>query len=292
MPARPPVSRLALLVASVAVTALPAAPSLAETKATAPVAAPARGAGDAASAAASGAAAQATTGGEKRAPVRAARKIAPNAPFTGADIETATYDGSDLPNGRSPITAKVQVLLDRSGISPGVTDGFKGGMSESALRAFERQRGLPIDGLLDADVWAQLQAFAAPRSEGLWREVRAGIADSIEQAGGSTSEAYTELGNELRATLPGGAKVRFVGVDGPRWFLRGVLAEDAVSDEAVAADFVDILRGTVVNRGESAMPPREVLVLSTPSSDPEDVEVEESEDLNPFERGPEITEVR
>ena len=82
-------------------------------------------------------------------------------PFTAAQIEAATYDGGDLPKGRSALTTKVQVLLDRSGISPGVIDGFKGGMSQSAIMAFERRSGLPIDGVMDPHVWNLLQSFAA-----------------------------------------------------------------------------------------------------------------------------------
>ncbi|MTE00461.1 L,D-transpeptidase family protein [Paracoccus sp. YIM 132242] len=82
-------------------------------------------------------------------------------PFLAADVEAASYDGGDLPSGRSALTTKVQVLLDRSGISPGVIDGFKGGMSQSALMAFERRSGLPIDGVMDPHVWNLLQSFAA-----------------------------------------------------------------------------------------------------------------------------------
>lgn len=84
----------------------------------------------------------------------------PSLPFTGDDIEAAAFAGGDLPPGRSALTAKVQILLDRSGISPGVVDGFKGGMSETAIRAFERKTGLPVDGMMDPAVWAELQAFA------------------------------------------------------------------------------------------------------------------------------------
>lgn len=90
----------------------------------------------------------------------------PDPPFTGAEIEAATFTGQDLPPGRSPLTAKVQVLLDRAGTSPGVTDGFKGAMSRSAIMAFERRMGLPIDGVLDAQVWAALQPWAdAPATQ-------------------------------------------------------------------------------------------------------------------------------
>lgn len=77
------------------------------------------------------------------------------------DIEAATYAGTgELPAGQSALTAKVQILLDRSGVSPGVVDGFRGGMSESAIRAFERMHGLPQDGRLDPHVWALLQQHA------------------------------------------------------------------------------------------------------------------------------------
>ena len=80
----------------------------------------------------------------------------PSLALTAQEIEAATYLGGDLPEDQSALTAKLQILLDRVGISPGVIDGHKGGMSESALRAFEAQRGLPVDGVLDIDVWLAL----------------------------------------------------------------------------------------------------------------------------------------
>ena len=72
------------------------------------------------------------------------------------EIDLATYSGGDLPDGQSALTVKLQVLLDRAGIAPGVIDGYKGGMSESALRAFERREGLTVDGVLDEEVWSAL----------------------------------------------------------------------------------------------------------------------------------------
>lgn len=81
--------------------------------------------------------------------------------MTPADIEAASYPGAgDLPPGQSALTAKLQILLDRAGISPGVVDGFRGGMSESAIRAFERKHGLAQDGRLDPHVWALLEQHA------------------------------------------------------------------------------------------------------------------------------------
>lgn len=83
-----------------------------------------------------------------------------HAAVTAEAIEAATYTGGDLPSGQSALTAKVQVMLDRAGTSPGVIDGVKGGMSRSAIAAFERRSGLPADGMMDAQVWASLMPFA------------------------------------------------------------------------------------------------------------------------------------
>lgn len=73
-----------------------------------------------------------------------------------ADINTAIYIAGVLPDGSSAITAKLQILMDRNGVSPGVIDGVKGEMSESALRGFESREGFAVDGLIDPQVWTAL----------------------------------------------------------------------------------------------------------------------------------------
>lgn len=91
------------------------------------------------------------------------------------------------------------------------------------------------------DSAVQLQAFAAPKNEGIWGEVREEIASGITQQGGIIDEVEGPLGWELRAQVPvqlpdgtnGVQLVRFVGVDGPRWFLRGVISgQGAVQPQA------------------------------------------------------------
>jgi hypothetical protein len=94
------------------------------------------------------------------------------------------------------------------------------------------------------------------------------------------------------------APALFTGVDGPRWFLRAVFSGRAAIDAEAAAPLVDVVRDTVVVRGEAAMAPREMLVLTLPEQGAVAQEADDEpspqrvDDLKPFERGPEITEVR
>jgi lipoprotein-anchoring transpeptidase ErfK/SrfK len=83
----------------------------------------------------------------------AAAAPAPDRTLTAAEIDAATYTGGPMPKGRSPVTVKMQVLLDRAGISPGVIDGIKGGMSRTALTAFQSVVGLPATGEMDMEAW-------------------------------------------------------------------------------------------------------------------------------------------
>ncbi|MCR8825633.1 L,D-transpeptidase family protein [Pseudosulfitobacter koreensis] len=81
----------------------------------------------------------------------------PSQPVTAASVNSASYSGEGgLPEGRSPVTVKLQVLLDRADVSVSIIDGVKGGMTKSALMAYEERMGLPVDGLLDATVWDML----------------------------------------------------------------------------------------------------------------------------------------
>ena len=124
----------------------------------------------------------------------------------------------------------------------------------------------------------QLQAFAAPRSEGLWGEIRAQIAQSVASQGGTVEEADGAFGTELLASLPSDAggqqrsyrAARFMGVDGPRWFLRGVIGGPAAEDRAAAGPLEELFRNIVVDRGESPLPPRELLPLRIPAEAAQD----------------------
>lgn len=119
----------------------------------------------------------------------------------------------------------------------------------------------------------QLQAFAAPKSEGIWHEIRTQMRDSIKAQGGETEERVGSLGPELIAKIPlldenglktGHRLARFIGVDGPKWFLRGVIGGAALNDAKAAADIDDLFRSVVVVRGDVPLPPKDLLPLTIP----------------------------
>ena len=118
----------------------------------------------------------------------------------------------------------------------------------------------------------QLQAFAAPRGEGIWDEVRQEIAEGIRGSRGKARETDGPFGRELRADVvvasPEGAAgrqpVRFIGVDGPRWFLRGLISGAGGADPERAKAVEDVFERVVVRRGEHAAAPREQLPLQLP----------------------------
>ena len=120
----------------------------------------------------------------------------------------------------------------------------------------------------------QVAAFAAPRAGGIWDDVRAELARSASGQGGSLREVPGPFGVELAGTVqiaapqqggkPGRRAARFVGVDGPRWFLRGMISGPAAESPEAAVTLEDAFRAIVVVRGTQPMPVRDQLPLTLP----------------------------
>ncbi|AEE46275.1 DUF3710 domain-containing protein [Cellulomonas fimi] len=148
----------------------------------------------------------------------------------------------------------------------------------------------------------QVQAFAAPRTEGIWDEIRGEIAESVTAQGGSVDEVPGPFGRELLARLPvrtpegrsGHRPARFIGTDGPRWFLRGVITGKGAVEPAAAEALEQLYARIVVVRGTEARPPRDLLALRLPgpAQAPAAAPAQETPSFDPLTRGPEITEIR
>lgn len=160
--------------------------------------------------------------------------------------------------------------------------------------------------LKDGNSGMQIHPYAARKSGGMWDEVRAQIKTSVNASGGLIEEVNGPWGTELHAQVKtaesdnGMQPARFVGIDGPRWFLRAVFLGQAARDNAASERLVDCLRTAVVVRGDNAMAPGTPLVLRLPqqasasqgsTNQPPATQGRPSVP-NPFERGPEITETR
>jgi len=159
--------------------------------------------------------------------------------------------------------------------------------------------------LVQGESAMQVNVFAAPKRSGIWDEVRSEIADALVQGGGSTEQVAGAFGTVLHAQVPTEvpgqgtmlAPARFLGVDGPRWFLRALVTGPAATDDSAAAGLEAALRDVIVVRGGEAMAVRDPLPLHLPQEVAEQAaaaaeEAQQAQGLAMPERGPEITETR
>ncbi len=134
----------------------------------------------------------------------------------------------------------------------------------------------------------QLQALAAPKTAGLWDDIKTKIkagAQTLEERDGVFG---TELAGQV--TVEGATRpARYIGIDGPRWFLLAVVNGRAAVDDGVAEAFLDFVKDIVVVRGDEPMAREESIPLRRPNEQPVE---EEDKPVNPFRRGPEISETR
>ncbi len=161
-------------------------------------------------------------------------------PFDGAADPEDGSSRLDLGSVRLPVPegARLQVEMDRNG----------------PVRAVHLMTSL---GQLT------VTAFAAPRSGGLWEEVLGELRGQLRSDGAEVRLQQGEWGREIVA-VTSQATLRFLGVDGPRWMLRGVAAGSGEQAEPLAELLRDVVRGTVVVRGVEPLPVRSPLPLQLP----------------------------
>lgn len=166
------------------------------------------------------------------------------------------YDERDAPDDD---IVRVDLGALRVPVGPGI---------DVRLEMNEAQQVIAVT-LAAPDGHMQLGVFAAPRNEGIWDDVRAEIVSSMSSQNGAPKEiSDARFGTELTGKLPGDGggqvAVRFIGVDGPRWFLRAMLVGALATDKAKAARFEQALRQVVVVRGVEPLPAREPVPLRLP----------------------------
>ncbi|WP_165989092.1 DUF3710 domain-containing protein [Streptomyces sp. YIM 98790] len=242
-------------------------------------------------------------------PDGAVEPTAPEAPDE-AEMRRVKLEPAPRPEGPwdvSELTKPGEGRVDLGGL-------FIPGVQGMELRVEVAGESIVAATIVLKDSAIQLQAFAAPKRHGIWGEVREEIAGGITQQGGITDVVEGPLGWELRAQVPvqlpdgkrGMQVVRFVGVDGPRWFLRGVISGQGAVQPERAGLLEQIFKDTVVVRGEGPMAPRDPITLKLPEDAKMVPQGAQQRQADPgaatpsrfaggpdrLRRGPEISEVR
>ncbi len=182
--------------------------------------------------------------------------------------EDGPYDVDELDPADDP-----DLRLDLGGV---VIRGFDG--MELRLQVAEETQQIVSAMMLKGSSALEVSAFAAPRSGGLWTELREEVIVAATEAGGSVGLVEGPFGTELRRLLPvttpdgqdGYQPSRMWAAQGPRWLLRGVLYGEAAVvdgvDEPAVAELLSAFRAIIVRRGEEAMAPGDLLPLQFPKA--------------------------
>jgi len=126
--------------------------------------------------------------------------------------------------------------------------------------------------LVTEEAGLELRAFAAPRSGGLWDEVRQELVAEVQRLEGQVEELEGPFGPELRVQIPvslpdgqdGFQPSRIVAVEGPRWMLRATFLGSAALEPDEDGLLEQAFREVVVVRGDDPRPVREPLLIELP----------------------------
>lgn len=120
----------------------------------------------------------------------------------------------------------------------------------------------------------EVRAFARSRNADMWDEVRPQVAADAQRRGGTAREVEGRWGTELALELPVKTEdgtpakqpSRVIGIEGPRWFLRGSFLGRPAVDADAAAPYDQALAAIVVRRGTEPMSPGEPLPMTVPAT--------------------------
>ncbi|MCL2533273.1 MAG: DUF3710 domain-containing protein [Nocardiaceae bacterium] len=178
--------------------------------------------------------------------------------FPAGAVEGGPFDASDLAEDEEPAATR----LDLGSVLLPMPDGAQ-------LQVEMSPEGAPqAVHLVTQFGRVTVSAYAAPKSPGQWREVASELAESLRGDNAEVSIETGPWGREVIGVTPN-ADLRFIGVDGPRWMIRCVVAGPS-GNVAAGSPLVEIARGvlrdTVVNRGNDPHPVRTPLPVVLPQA--------------------------
>lgn len=190
-------------------------------------------------------------------------------------LEQAERDELENPRRRGPwdreetdVDSEDGSYVDLGGL---VVKGVEG--VELRLQVEDQQGTIAAVMLAGPESALELRAFAMPRSGGIWDEVRDDITAEATRLGGTVSETEGEFGTELSLRVPvqtpDGKQAtqpsRIVGVEGPRWLLRGTFLGRSALEPDPEGPLETAFRSVIVVRGSDPMAPREVIRMQMPA---------------------------
>ena len=183
-------------------------------------------------------------------------------PYDLSDVDTEALEDE--------VEAQTRVDLGSIVLSPAPN-------TELRLQVDEDSQQVVSAMMIRSDSALEVGAFAAPRSGGLWAEIRDELVQGAHDAGGSADLVAGPFGVELRRLLPirtpdgqeGYQPSRMWVAEGPRWMLRGIIYGQAALQtdlDGPVGEFLEAFRTIVVRRGDEAMAPGDLLPLSLPEN--------------------------
>ena len=142
------------------------------------------------------------------------------------------------------------------------------GLTIRAKRSQDPQSPSPLESITVqlGDGAIEIVPFAAPKTLGLWDD----MSDELLDANKSAKVQEGRFGDEVMLPVAVKGKTmmtRIVGVDGPRWLLRGIFTGDAAdgeSDNKKALE--DYFAQIIVRRGDAPLAPRDIIPILPPKT--------------------------
>jgi len=210
---------------------------------------------------------------------RRRKQEADEAAFTDDEARPEEHD-SGTPDGPYDVAEAPQDDVHRLDVGALRVPALEGVQIQFQV---DEASGRPMSVVIaDGQSAMELAVFAAPKTRGLWEDVRAEIVEQLASAGNAPRTVEGPYGEELELALPTpvpGQLVpgRMIGIDGPRWFVRAVMTGPGAMDPRQAPLLEETLRRLVVVRGDEAMPVRDPLPMKLPKEVTDHVEQEDGD---------------
>ena len=119
----------------------------------------------------------------------------------------------------------------------------------------------------------QMSVAAAPRSGGVWEELREEIRKGFENQGAKVADYPTRYGNELLVDMPmqmpdgrtATSRMRIIGREGDRWFARIDILGPAAATAEAGTDIEKVIDRIVVRRDDHPRTRLELLPVHLPA---------------------------